>query len=162
HSRLILQDTQNTMEDIDTEFLNFDDNEVEEEDEEDNGLPNTEEQPRIQENSGWSSRTRSVAKYLQTIFDKELDNGEVRIVIPVDNLLSDITRKEASRMFFETLVRLLNYLLMAGYICKNCKARQDLLIHRLFVLRVFRKISRQVCKFKYANGGKKTMTDETL
>ncbi|KAI3837896.1 hypothetical protein MKW92_000140 [Papaver armeniacum] len=97
-------DTENTMEDIDTEFLNFDDNEVEEEDEEDNDMPNTEEQPRIQENSGWSSRTRSVAKYLQTIFDKELANGEVRKVIPVDNLLSGKTRKEASRMFFETLV----------------------------------------------------------
>ncbi|RZC47753.1 hypothetical protein C5167_040690 [Papaver somniferum] len=97
-------DTENTMEDIDTEFLNFDDNEVEEEDEEDNDMPNTEEQPRIQENSGWSSRTRSVAKYLQTIFDKELANGEVRKVVPVDNLLSGKTRKEASRMFFETLV----------------------------------------------------------
>ncbi|RZC64073.1 hypothetical protein C5167_025848 [Papaver somniferum] len=97
-------DTENTLEDIDTEFLNFDDNEVEEEDEEDNDMPNTEEQPRIQENSGWSSRTRSVAKYLQTIFDKELANGEVRKVVPVDNLLSGKTRKEASRMFFETLV----------------------------------------------------------
>ncbi|KAI3959966.1 hypothetical protein MKX01_030257 [Papaver californicum] len=97
-------DTENTMGGIDTEFLNFDDNEVEEEEEEDNDMPNTEEQPRIQENSGWSSRTRSVAKYLQTIFDKELANGEVRKVIPVDNLLSGKTRKEASRMFFETLV----------------------------------------------------------
>ncbi|KAI3975892.1 hypothetical protein MKX01_011786 [Papaver californicum] len=97
-------DTENTMGGIDTEFLNFDDNEVEEEEEEDNDMPNTEEQPRIQENSGWSSRTRSVAKYLQTIFDKELANGEVRKVIPVDNLLSGKSRKEASRMFFETLV----------------------------------------------------------
>ncbi|MCL7043835.1 hypothetical protein MKW94_024309 [Papaver nudicaule] len=96
-------DTENTMEGIDTEFLNFDDDQVEEE-EEDNDMPDTEEQPRIQENSGWSSRTRSVAKYLQTIFDKELGNGEVRKIIPVDSLLSGKTRKEASRMFFETLV----------------------------------------------------------
>ncbi|OVA10663.1 Rad21/Rec8-like protein [Macleaya cordata] len=94
-------DIGSTMDGNDTEFLNFDDDEVAEE-EEDNGMPNSEE-PRFQENSGWSSRTRSVARYLQTMFDKE-SGGQVRKVIPVDSLLSGKTRKEASRMFFETLV----------------------------------------------------------
>ena len=43
-----------------------------------------------------------MAKYLQTIFDKEAENG--KNVIVADKLLAGKTRKEASRMFFETLV----------------------------------------------------------
>ena len=52
--------------------------------------------------SGWSSRTRAVAKYLQILFEKDDLNG--RQNIHLDNLLAGKTRKEASRMFFETLV----------------------------------------------------------
>lgn len=83
----------------DTEFLNVDDDEVAEVT--DDYTPNTEE-IRITENSGWSSRTRAVGKYLQTLFVKEAECG--RKAIPVDNLLVGKTRKEASRMFFEALV----------------------------------------------------------
>ncbi|KAF6164629.1 hypothetical protein GIB67_032857 [Kingdonia uniflora] len=83
-----------------SEFLNFDDEEMDEE-EEDNSMPSAEE-THFDENSGWSSRTRAVAKYLQTLFVKE--SGHERNVLPLDNLLSGKTRKEASRMFFETLV----------------------------------------------------------
>lgn len=43
-----------------------------------------------------------MAKYLQTIFDKESESG--KNVIVADKLLAGKTRKEASRMFFETLV----------------------------------------------------------
>lgn len=45
---------------------------------------------------------RAVAKYLQTLFDKEAENG--KNVLVADKLLAGKTRKEASRMFFETLV----------------------------------------------------------
>lgn len=92
-------DMENIIVEHDTEFLNVDDDEVAEED--DNYMPSAEE-TRFLENSGWSSRTRAVAKYLQTLFDKEAERGKK--VIPMDNLLSGKTRKEASRMFFETLV----------------------------------------------------------
>ncbi|XP_011014757.1 PREDICTED: sister chromatid cohesion 1 protein 4-like isoform X2 [Populus euphratica] len=82
----------------DTEFLNVDDDMGEDDDD---GMPGPED-ARLLDNSGWSSRTRAVAKYLQTIFDNEGGNG--RKVISVDSLLAGKTRKEASRMFFETLV----------------------------------------------------------
>lgn len=84
----------------DTEFLNVDDDDDDAEADAD-GIPNAEEL-RIIDNSGWSTRTRAVAKYLQTLFDKEADRE--RKVLPIDNLLAGKTRKEASRMFFETLV----------------------------------------------------------
>ncbi|KAL0735761.1 hypothetical protein Bca4012_011971 [Brassica carinata] len=84
----------------DTGFLNVDDDEVDE-DHEDDGVEEGDE-ARLLENSGWSSRTRAVAKYLQTIFDKESESG--KNVIVADKLLAGKTRKEASRMFFETLV----------------------------------------------------------
>ncbi|XP_077225640.1 sister chromatid cohesion 1 protein 4-like [Tasmannia lanceolata] len=84
----------------DTEFLNVDD-EAEPLEEEDNNMSSAVE-GRFLENSGWSSRTRAVAKYLQSLFDDEA--GHVRKVLPVDQLLAGKTRKEASRMFFETLV----------------------------------------------------------
>lgn len=48
---------------------------------------------------------RAVAKYLQLVFDKEAEHG--RKVLPMDNLLVGKSRKEASRMFFEALVRLI-------------------------------------------------------
>ncbi|XP_062105135.1 sister chromatid cohesion 1 protein 4 [Humulus lupulus] len=85
----------------DTEFLNVDDDDVEEDYEDDDDMPGAED-TRILENTGWSSRTRAVAKYLQTLFDKESVHG--KRVLPMDNLLTGKTRKEASRMFFETLV----------------------------------------------------------
>ncbi|CAH8271265.1 unnamed protein product [Arabidopsis lyrata] len=84
----------------DTEFLNVDDDEVDE-DHEDDDIQYGDE-TRLLENSGWSSRTRAVAKYLQTLFDKEAENG--KNVLVADKLLAGKTRKEASRMFFETLV----------------------------------------------------------
>ncbi|CAG7891734.1 unnamed protein product [Brassica rapa] len=85
----------------DTGFLNVDDDEVDEDHEEDDGIQDGDE-ARLLENSGWSSRTRAVGKYLQTIFDKEAENGKNAVV--ADKLLAGKTRKEASRMFFETLV----------------------------------------------------------
>ncbi|KAG2238805.1 hypothetical protein Bca4012_024101 [Brassica carinata] len=85
----------------DTGFLNVDDDEVDEDHEDDDDIQDGDE-TRLLENSGWSSRTRAVAKYLQTIFDKEAENG--KNVVVADKLLAGKTRKEASRMFFETLV----------------------------------------------------------
>ncbi|KAF8053767.1 hypothetical protein N665_1375s0005 [Sinapis alba] len=85
----------------DTGFLNVDDDEVDEDHEDDDGIQEGNE-TRLLENSGWSSRTRAVAKYLQTIFDKEAQNE--KNVVVADKLLAGKTRKEASRMFFETLV----------------------------------------------------------
>jgi cohesin complex subunit SCC1 len=81
-------------------FLNVDDDEVDEDHEEDD--IQYDDETRLLENSGWSSRTRAVAKYLQTLFDKETENG--KNVLVADKLLAGKTRKEASRMFFETLV----------------------------------------------------------
>ncbi|MBA0580739.1 hypothetical protein Gorai_022945 [Gossypium raimondii] len=57
---------------------------------------------RLLENSGWSSRTRAVAKYLQNLFEDEVIHGHK--VLSMDSLLARKTQKEASRMFFETLV----------------------------------------------------------
>ncbi|XP_010492511.1 PREDICTED: sister chromatid cohesion 1 protein 4-like [Camelina sativa] len=84
----------------DTGFLNVDDDEVDEDHEDDDEQYG--DQTSLLENSGWSSRTRAVAKYLQTLFDKEAENG--KNVLVADKLLAGKTRKEASRMFFETLV----------------------------------------------------------
>ncbi|WOL18751.1 sister chromatid cohesion 1 protein 4-like isoform X1 [Canna indica] len=82
-----------------TEFLNDDDeadcNEAADDE------PNPEEAQSL-ENSGWSSRTRAVARYLKNIFDG--DYGYGRKSIAMDHLIAGKTRKEASRMFFETLV----------------------------------------------------------
>ncbi|PPR86243.1 hypothetical protein GOBAR_AA34448 [Gossypium barbadense] len=84
----------------DTEFLNVDDNELGG-DEDDDGMPCGDES-RLVENSGWSSRTRAVAKYLQNLFEDEVIHGHK--VLSMDSLLARKTQKEASRMFFETLV----------------------------------------------------------
>ncbi|XP_013612039.1 PREDICTED: sister chromatid cohesion 1 protein 4-like isoform X1 [Brassica oleracea var. oleracea] len=101
HDTYLMLQEMDTMEVAhDTGFLNVDDDEVDE-DHEDDGMEEGDE-ARLLENSGWSSRTRAVAKYLQTIFDKEAENG--KNVIVADKLLAGKTRKEASRMFFETLV----------------------------------------------------------
>ncbi|KAL8171884.1 hypothetical protein V2J09_023688 [Rumex salicifolius] len=84
----------------DTDFLNFDDDdEIAQED--DNSMPNA-EGPQILDNSGWSTRTRAVANYLQVLFQKEAQHG--RTGLQLDNILAKKSRKEASRMFFETLV----------------------------------------------------------
>ncbi|MBA0681019.1 hypothetical protein Goari_012682 [Gossypium aridum] len=45
---------------------------------------------------------RAVAKYLQNLFEDEAVHG--RKALSMDSLLARKTRKEASRMFFETLV----------------------------------------------------------
>ncbi|KAK1318874.1 Sister chromatid cohesion 1 protein 3 [Acorus calamus] len=84
----------------DTEFLIVDD-ETELNEEADNDIPDAEEN-HILDNSGWSSRTRNVARFLKTLFDKEANRE--RKVVPMERLLAGKTRKEASRMFFETLV----------------------------------------------------------
>ncbi|KAL0382589.1 UNVERIFIED_CONTAM: Sister chromatid cohesion 1 protein 4 [Sesamum calycinum] len=83
----------------DTEFLNVDDDELTEM--ADDHIPDDEE-ARFTENTGWSSRTRAVSKYLQTLFVKEAERGSKSL--SMNNLLSGKSRKEASRMFFEALV----------------------------------------------------------
>ncbi|KAG8472959.1 hypothetical protein CXB51_035046 [Gossypium anomalum] len=99
-----LADNRTDYEDVavanDTEFLNVDDNELGG-DEDDDGMPCGDES-RLLENSGWSSRTRAVAKYLQNLFEGEVIHGHK--VLSMDSLLARKTQKEASRMFFETLV----------------------------------------------------------
>ncbi|KAL1542569.1 sister chromatid cohesion 1 protein 4-like isoform X1 [Salvia divinorum] len=84
----------------DTDFLNVDDDELNEMvDDQDIA---DEEETRFIENTGWSSRTRAVSKYLQTLFVKEAEQG--RRSLNLEHLLVGKSRKEASRMFFETLV----------------------------------------------------------
>ena len=46
---------------------------------------------------------RGVARYLKNLFDQE--SGGRRKSVDIDHLLAGKSRKEASRMFFETLVR---------------------------------------------------------
>ncbi|XP_052188097.1 sister chromatid cohesion 1 protein 4 isoform X2 [Diospyros lotus] len=87
------------MDGHDTGFLNADDDDAAEEAED---YLASADKTSFLENSGWSSRTRAVAKYLQVLFDNEAQQS--RKVIPMDNLLLGKTRKEASRMFFEALV----------------------------------------------------------
>ncbi|KZV37309.1 sister chromatid cohesion 1 protein 4 [Dorcoceras hygrometricum] len=83
----------------DTEFLNVDDDELD--DLADDYMPDDEEM-RVTDNSGWSSRTRAVSKYLQMMFVKEAEFG--RKSLSMDSLLIGKSRKEASRLFFEALV----------------------------------------------------------
>ncbi|KAG0478349.1 hypothetical protein HPP92_013068 [Vanilla planifolia] len=82
-----------------TGFLNVDDEP--DFDEAENDEPNPEEVQSL-ENYGWSARTRGVARYLKNLFDEECGHGMKSVA--VDRLLAGKTRKEASRMFFETLV----------------------------------------------------------
>ncbi|KAL6840041.1 hypothetical protein ACP4OV_029851 [Aristida adscensionis] len=84
---------------VDTDFLNDDDDG--DYDDANNDEPNPSEFHSL-DNSGWSARTRGVARYLKTLFDEE--SGLGRKSVAVDRLLNGKTRKEASRMFFETLV----------------------------------------------------------
>ncbi|KAM0926034.1 hypothetical protein ACQ4PT_003878 [Festuca glaucescens] len=96
-----LQDFGSAIHDVDTDFLNYDDDgdfdEAAIDDE-----PNPDEFQSLDALSGWSSRTRGVARYLKTLFDE--DSGLGRKNVAIDHLLRGKTRKEASRMFFETLV----------------------------------------------------------
>ncbi|RWW49000.1 hypothetical protein BHE74_00044887 [Ensete ventricosum] len=69
--------------------------------EEADDVPNPEEAQSL-ENSGWSSRTRGVARYLKNLFEGE--SGRVRKSLAMDHIVAGRSRKEASRMFFETLV----------------------------------------------------------
>ncbi|KAL2606749.1 hypothetical protein GLYMA_09G247600v4 [Glycine max] len=96
-SPFVDQNDENDMIANDTVFLNVGDDEIIDDDDYQSCAEGTN-----LENSGWSSRTRAVAKYLQTVFDKEDLHG--RKELHLDNLLVGKTRKEASRMFFETLV----------------------------------------------------------
>lgn len=82
----------------DTEFLNVDDDDEVAEDE----TMIDPEESRLLENSGWSSRTRAVAKYFQTLFHKEAVHAKRGLAM--ETLLAGKTRKEASRLFFESLV----------------------------------------------------------
>ncbi|CAM0884113.1 unnamed protein product [Alopecurus aequalis] len=86
--------------DVDTDFLNYDDD-VDFDDVPDDE-PNHDEFQSHDALSGWSSRTKGVARYLKTLFDE--DSGLGRKNVAIDRLLTGKTRKEASRMFFETLV----------------------------------------------------------
>ncbi|KAK4381689.1 Sister chromatid cohesion 1 protein 4 [Sesamum angolense] len=66
----------------DTEFLNVDDDELTEIADD---MADAEE-TKYTENSGWSSRTRAVSKYLQSAFTKEAECG--RKSLSLDNLLT--------------------------------------------------------------------------
>ncbi|XP_058756129.1 uncharacterized protein LOC131629358 [Vicia villosa] len=101
-SPFIDQNDEDDMIGNDTGFLNVGDDEIMDDDDDDaDGFAPGAEGAQL-ENSGWSSRTRAVAKYLQTLFDKEDLHG--RQNLHLDKILTGKTRKEASRMFFETLV----------------------------------------------------------
>ncbi|KAL4193721.1 hypothetical protein AMTRI_Chr06g200880 [Amborella trichopoda] len=89
-----------------TEFLFEDDDALPEDG--NNDMPNA-EQERFLENAGWSSRTRAVARYLQILFDDRGSHSNkagrgAPQKVGLDRLLVGKSRKEASRMFFETLV----------------------------------------------------------
>jgi len=86
--------------DVDTDFLNYDDDG--DFDEPNDDEPNPDEFQSHDALSGWSSRTKGVARYLKTLFDEESGLGRKNVVI--DHLVNGKSRKEASRMFFETLV----------------------------------------------------------
>ncbi|KAL6501072.1 hypothetical protein OROHE_025269 [Orobanche hederae] len=86
----------------DTEFLNVDDDELNEIAEDHIPDDDDYEEAQFTEYTGWSSRTRAVSRYLQTLFVKEVEFG--RESLSMDNLLIGKSRKEASRMFFEALV----------------------------------------------------------
>ncbi|KAG8078749.1 hypothetical protein GUJ93_ZPchr0007g4262 [Zizania palustris] len=84
---------------VDTDFLNYDDEVDCDEANDDEANP---DEFQSLDDSGWSSRTKGVARYLKTLFDEE--SGLGRKSVAIDRMLSGKTRKEASRMFFETLV----------------------------------------------------------
>nr|CDM85313.1 unnamed protein product [Triticum aestivum] len=85
---------------VDTDFLPYDDDG--DFDEANDDEPNPDEFQSHDALSGWSSRTKGVARYLKTLFDEESGRGRKNVVI--DHLVNGKSRKEASRMFFETLV----------------------------------------------------------
>lgn len=99
HAVSSIQDFETDAIEHDTDFLNVDDDEIAEDYEGD--MPSTEEK-HILDNSRWSARTRAVANYLQVLFEKEGQHGKKDISL--ESLLAGKSRKEASRMFFETLV----------------------------------------------------------
>ncbi|KAH7277254.1 hypothetical protein KP509_39G042400 [Ceratopteris richardii] len=82
--------------------------------EEDNKLPyaeidysSDEQELSVKDDSGWSTRTRNVGKYLKTLFQEMGSSSKHMDEAPnlgLERLLSRRTRKEAARMFFETLV----------------------------------------------------------
>ncbi|XP_078434146.1 sister chromatid cohesion 1 protein 4 [Wolffia australiana] len=86
----------------DTGFLIADDDEADFEEVE-NEEPDAEE-AQSTENSGWSARTKGVARFLKNLFVDVDETRQGGAAVAVDRLLAGKTRKEASRMFFETLV----------------------------------------------------------
>lgn len=90
-----------------TEFLGGDDDGQDEFEGKNNA--HDAEKDQTQDNSGWSARTRAVSRYLKTVFEGMDHNsnktqGENQQKLGLDRLLVGKTRKEAARMFFETLV----------------------------------------------------------
>eukprot|EP00250_Pteridium_aquilinum_P019128 c24309_g2_i1 orf=815-4747(+) len=88
----------------DTDFLDDDDNDV--------GYAeidysSDEQDVSIQDSGGWSARSRNVGRYLKTVFE-EMEGGSKRIeqgaTLGLERLLARKTKREAARMFFETLV----------------------------------------------------------
>lgn len=66
-----------------------------------------EQDASIQDDNGWSARSRNVGRYLKTVFEdmegssKRLEQGPT---LGLERLLARKTKREAARMFFETLV----------------------------------------------------------
>lgn len=90
-----------------TEFLGGDDDGQDEFGGKNNA--NDAEKDQVQDDSGWSARTRAVSRYLKTVFEGMDQNSkkpqeENNQKLGLDRLLVGKTRKEAARMFFETLV----------------------------------------------------------
>ncbi|KAI5060335.1 hypothetical protein GOP47_0024755 [Adiantum capillus-veneris] len=68
---------------------------------------NSHKKEKLSHNSyGWSVRTKSVAKYLKSIFEKmeATSGGSQPVQVSLDSLLNGRPRKEAARLYFETLV----------------------------------------------------------
>lgn len=74
---------------------------------------------------------RGVARFLRSLFDDETGRG--RTAVAVDQLLAGKSRKEASRMFFETLVRCrTSTSTRSGYESSSCRSSEiDLLFQVL-------------------------------
>ncbi|CAK9211139.1 unnamed protein product [Sphagnum troendelagicum] len=89
-------------------FLNQDDDELHEETEEYLDGTQIAAKESLQGFGGWSARTRAVGRYLQGAFenintDTNREEGDVA-KFGLDHTLRGKSRKEAARMFFETLV----------------------------------------------------------
>ncbi|KAL3686692.1 hypothetical protein R1sor_013001 [Riccia sorocarpa] len=93
----------------DAAFLAADDDAFEETEDFQDGNEYGENEKSAQDNSGWSARTRAVGHYLRSTLEskneymrKREEEGTPKIGL--DQILVGKLRKEAARMFFETLV----------------------------------------------------------